>query len=301
MTALNAPFVQPDGSHAAAGQYVLVGKQQLVGLLIFVFAEISLFPRIRRVQTSTVACGIGGVGGNKGGVSIRLTIDDSELVFVTCHMAAHQKNVFERNENFEAICDSFDTPLNAGPASEDRAAIYRAAEHRQWGVLGMPAHDYAFFFGDTNYRVDLPRPQAESGALLHREAMKAGDVAGATEALAPLLGADQLLEQRRTGALRPLDWLREQPINFEPSYKYDVGTDTYDTSEKLRIPAWTDRVLYRPHPPRQHTIPQDPAAAMRLRMLEAAATDAGDPPVGSVGCRGTWCGFNPTRYQHGPL
>lgn len=31
----------------------------------------------------------------------------------------------------------------------------------------------------------------------------------------------------------------EGPLLFRPTYKYDVGTDDYDTGEKHRIPAWT--------------------------------------------------------------
>jgi hypothetical protein len=31
----------------------------------------------------------------------------------------------------------------------------------------------------------------------------------------------------------------EGPLLFRPTYRYDVGTDNYDTSEKSRIPAWT--------------------------------------------------------------
>lgn len=37
----------------------------------------------------------------------------------------------------------------------------------------------------------------------------------------------------------------EAPINFAPTYKYDNFSDDYDTSEKNRIPSWTDRVLFR--------------------------------------------------------
>jgi hypothetical protein len=38
----------------------------------------------------------------------------------------------------------------------------------------------------------------------------------------------------------------EAPLNFKPTYKFDIGTDIYDTSAKKRIPSWTDRILYKP-------------------------------------------------------
>lgn len=37
----------------------------------------------------------------------------------------------------------------------------------------------------------------------------------------------------------------EGKINFPPTYKYDIFSDDYDTSEKSRQPAWTDRVLWK--------------------------------------------------------
>jgi len=42
--------------------------------------------------------------------------------------------------------------------------------------------------------------------------------------------------------------LREGPITFPPTYKFDKGVASpaaYDTSEKRRIPAWCDRILFR--------------------------------------------------------
>lgn len=38
---------------------------------------------------------------------------------------------------------------------------------------------------------------------------------------------------------------QEGQITFNPTYKYNNGTDIYDTSEKMRAPAWTDRILYK--------------------------------------------------------
>lgn len=36
----------------------------------------------------------------------------------------------------------------------------------------------------------------------------------------------------------------EGEISFAPTYKYDLFSDDYDTGDKQRIPAWTDRVLF---------------------------------------------------------
>lgn len=35
----------------------------------------------------------------------------------------------------------------------------------------------------------------------------------------------------------------EGPILFRPTYRYNLGSDTYDTSEKMRIPAWTGKLI----------------------------------------------------------
>lgn len=63
--------------------------------------------------------------------------------------------------------------------------------------------------------------------------------------LEKLLERDQLLLSRKRNPGFRLRAFNEMPINFAPTYKYDVGTDNYDTSEKKRSPAWCDRLLYR--------------------------------------------------------
>ena len=90
--------------------------------------------------------------------------------------------------------------------------------------------------GDLNYRLDLSREEVQ---LCLEDASK-GD------AIASLLDHDQLTHARVSEAA--FSGFLEGAINFPPTFKYDKRCDTYDTSKKRRVPAWTDRVLYRAPP-----------------------------------------------------
>ena len=93
-------------------------------------------------------------------------------------------------------------------------------------------HELCVLNGDLNYRIDtMSRDTVVKAITAHN--------------LSKLLERDQLLVSRRRNPWFRLRTFNEQKITFAPTYKYDVGTDRYDTSEKNRSPAWCDRVLYR--------------------------------------------------------
>jgi hypothetical protein len=42
--------------------------------------------------------------------------------------------------------------------------------------------------------------------------------------------------------------LDEADINFLPTYKFDKGKHNYDSSYKMRVPSYTDRILFQVNP-----------------------------------------------------
>lgn len=189
--------------------YVIMRSDQLVGTALIILVKADLIGAVRSLEAKTKKTGLKGIAGNKGAVAIRLEIYDTSFCFVTAHFAAGLSNVEERNHDYDTI----------------------AEELKFLKGKTIAGHENVIWAGDFNYRID-----GGLGNLAVRQAI-------ADENYAELLAADQLLEHMSSGAVFP-NYL-EGPIKFAPTYKYDIGTDRYDSSEKMRIPAWTDRILYQ--------------------------------------------------------
>ncbi|XP_077204851.1 synaptojanin-2 isoform X1 [Paroedura picta] len=187
-------------------RYILLTSAQLVGVCLLIFVRPYHVPFIRDVAVDTVKTGMGGKAGNKGAVAIRFQIHSTSLCFICSHLTAGQSQVKERNEDYKEITQKLNFPMGRN----------------------MFSHDYVFWCGDFNYRIDLT--YEEVFYFLKRQDWKT------------LLEFDQLQQQKSSGKI--FKDFHEGTINFGPTYKYDVGSEAYDTSDKCRTPAWTDRVLW---------------------------------------------------------
>lgn len=76
--------------------------------------------------------------------------------------------------------------------------------------------------------------------------------------------------------LKVFNDFREGPLIFPPTYKYDTFSDDYDTSEKCRAPAWTDRILWWQRPPMVKLNNGDEAEFCRLVLYNRAELKTSD-------------------------
>lgn len=197
--------------------------ENLLGLFTCIFVRSDLLPRIRHAYSYTVKTGLGGHYGNKGAVVTRFVIDDTSLCFLNCHLAAGQRNVRQRNRDIADILQS-SCPV---PTSDDLAFPLGGD-----GSMILD-HEICLLAGDLNYRLDLSR----EAAILLIEQQRFSD----------LLAADQLQMEIRMNPQFGLRDFHEAPICFAPTYKFNRLTNDYDTSEKSRVPAYCDRIMYRSH------------------------------------------------------
>lgn len=210
--------------------YHVLHTENLVGLFSCIFVKDALRPSLSHAALTTVKRGMGGRYGNKGGIIARFVIDDTSLCFINCHLAAGQSHVRQRNADVAAFLEDRELFASEVDMSEDPIAFVNGGD----GSMVLD-HEIVFLNGDMNYRIDLRRDAVIAD-------IKAGN-------FQHLISQDQLLKEMKLNRGFRLRTFMEGPLNFAPTYKYDRRSDEYDTSEKRRVPAWCDRVLWRSREP----------------------------------------------------
>jgi phosphatidylinositol-bisphosphatase len=270
--------------YALPAGYTLIAEQQLIGLLLLIYASPSVAPEIKSVSTTSVGTGMMGYMGNKGAVTTRIILGETtRLVFVNCHLAAGAEKTSLERRNWDA--DQIKTRTKFAPIDDSTGIAQTTGEK-------IGDEDFAFWFGDLNYRLEsIPGDDVRRLLMLHtrneydvsqargaeiNRQVEDGDVStipsgGSSDAtslsdayvddadgtqdtidpaslqttLSSLLPHDELHQQMQQRKAFHDGW-REAPIQFLPTYKYDVGTvGVFDSSDKRRGPSWCDRILYR--------------------------------------------------------
>ncbi|CAD5168647.1 unnamed protein product [Musa acuminata subsp. malaccensis] len=200
-------------------RYSRVVSKQMVGIYVSVWVCRRLRRHVNNLKVSPVGVGLMGYMGNKGSVSVSMTLFQTRLCFVCSHLTSGHKEGDQHKRN----SDVYDI------LQRTRFASAMNADHPQT----IPSHDRIFWLGDLNYRLTMP--DAEIRGLV------------ASRRWDELMKFDQLSNELRSG--HTFDGWKEGLITFPPTYKYESNSNRYvgedaREGEKRRSPAWCDRIVW---------------------------------------------------------
>ncbi|KAE9602827.1 putative phosphoric monoester hydrolase [Lupinus albus] len=203
--------------------YSLISSKQMVGIFLTIWTKKELVPHIGHLRVDSMGRGIMGRLGNKGCISISMSLHQTTFCFVCSHLASGEKegDELKRNADVSEILKGIQFPRIA------KNPCQKAPEK-------IIDHDQIIWLGDLNYRVALSYD--ETRVLLEDNDWNA------------LLEKDQLNIERDAG--RVFSGFKEGRILFAPTYKYSHNSDSYagettKSKRKRRTPAWCDRILWR--------------------------------------------------------
>ncbi|XP_043720152.1 type I inositol polyphosphate 5-phosphatase 1-like isoform X1 [Telopea speciosissima] len=196
--------------------FVRIVSKQMVGIFLSIWVRRCLRRHIQNVKVSTVGVGVMGYIGNKGSVSVSMSIYQTLFCFICSHLTSGEKEGDKHKRN------------------ADVQEIHRRTQFNPVSAIGFPKtivdHERIIWFGDLNYRINLSYERTRE--LISKKEWS------------QLIEKDQLMKELRKG--RVFDGWSEGTLNFPPTYKYEFNSEKYygeDPKAGRRSPAWCDRVL----------------------------------------------------------
>ncbi|KAE8575118.1 hypothetical protein XENTR_v10003722 [Xenopus tropicalis] len=203
-------------------RYVLLHSAAHGVLYLSLFIRRDLVGFCSEVECATVTTRFFPMIKTKGAVAASFTFFGTSFLFINAHFAAGDSKVKQRIQNYEKIIKDLQLPKNV----PDTNPIYSDPDD------ATSRFDEVFWFGDFNFRLSKSRSEVDS--IL--ENLPENDMRS-------LLQHDQLSEEVTKGSI--FKGFKEGEIHFRPTYRFNIGSDDYDTSKKQRTPSYTDRVMYK--------------------------------------------------------
>ncbi|XP_010019064.1 PREDICTED: 72 kDa inositol polyphosphate 5-phosphatase [Nestor notabilis] len=202
--------------------YVMLYSAAHGVLYMSVFIRRDLIWFCSEVEYATVTTRIVSQIKTKGALGISFTFFGTSFLFITSHFTSGDSKVNERKLDYNKTIQSLTLPKNVPDTNPYRSSSGDVTTR----------FDEVFWFGDFNFRLNKDRETVDSILNQNPET----DVS-------KLLAYDQLTSEMSRGSI--FKGFQEADIRFRPSYKFDIGKDSYDTTSKQRTPSYTDRVVFR--------------------------------------------------------
>ncbi|CAL5332921.1 unnamed protein product [Camellia sinensis] len=196
--------------------FVRIVSKQMVGIFLTIWVRRSFRRHIQNLKVSTVGVGVMGYIGNKGSISVSMSVYQTLVCFICTHLTSGEKDVDNVKRN------------------ADVHEIYRRTHFHPRSTIGLPTsihdHERIIWLGDLNYRINLSYEKT-------RQLISEKD-------WSKLVESDQLIRELRKGCA--FDGWCEGTLNFPPTYKYELNSEKYrgeDPKVGRRVPSWCDRIL----------------------------------------------------------
>lgn len=220
------------------------GEARASGIRMSVFAKKKVVKEIINPDSIEIlfqACGrLNNTSGNKGGIAVSFSIQDVRISLITSHLNAHlEKEYLERrNQDYQLICSDLHPTHDIFGDKSHEEQQKNPDVTLQFEVPNR--NDLVLWFGDLNYRIELPLGTAEAqfSEILDCVEEKAWDA---------LIQYDQLKQQQRLG--RSFVDYDEAPIAFAPTFKLSKKPkNSREIYSNKRLPAYCDRILWKKQP-----------------------------------------------------